>query len=67
MHRNERIAQAISTLQAIEAAVAVRFGGTCRAEIRDMHKAEFDRTVDNVVRLYASSEQADATHALRLE
>lgn len=58
MHRNERIAQAISTLQAIEKAVEA-----VMADPTTTHIPDRQAYIDNVVRLYCASDVASAAAA----
>lgn len=68
MHRNERIAQALSTLQAIEAAVTAQtkeiLGLPANVVVNDVNGMQFlQARIDNAVRLYCASDVASSMAA----
>lgn len=62
-HRNERIARALNTLQAIKAAVVAMHGPE---DVRE-YPEHAQRDVDRVVQLYCAENMADALSYLQRE
>ena len=62
MHRNERIALALSTLQAIEAAVMAQANDPTTATLT---AEQLQARVNNTVRIYCAHEVATAAYSAR--